>query len=98
MTIREVTFPVPDVAEAPPTMLLAAFQWERIVLKWRGLAEQRRDHYFELYRSGRWKHYYTEAEFLTELRKAVALAERWMVIAPSREGRAPDELERQAAA
>ena len=26
-------------------MLLAAIQWERIALKWRGLAEQRRDHH-----------------------------------------------------
>ena len=40
------------------------------------LAEQRRDHHFELYRSGRWKHYYTEEQFLAEMRKAVENAER----------------------
>ena len=67
-------------------MLQATVQWERIALKWRSLAEQRRDHHFELYQSGRWKHYYTDDEFLTEMRKAVALAERWVEIAPSRRG------------
>ena len=98
MTNREVTSPVPDLAEVPPTMLLATIQWERIALKWRSLAERRRDHYLELYRSGRWKHYYSEADFLTEMRKAAALAERWIEIAPLRERAAPDEAEQQAAA
>ena len=79
-------------------MLLAAVQWERIALKWRNLAERRRDHHVELYQSGRWKHYYSEAEFLTEMRKAGALAERWIEIAPLRERPAPDELARQVAA
>ena len=53
MTDRKSTFPIPDPAGVPPTMLLATFQWERIALKWRKIAEQRRDHHFELYRSGR---------------------------------------------
>ena len=79
-------------------MLLATVEWERTALKWRNLAEQRRDHYFELYRSGRWKHYYTEEQFLTEMRKAVALAQRWAVIAPSSEECAPAEIEQPAAA
>ena len=79
-------------------MLLATVQWERTALKWRNLAEQRRDHHFDLYRSGRWKHYYTEEQFLTEMRKAVALAERWVKIAPSPEERAPAEIEHPAAA
>jgi hypothetical protein len=92
MTFRESTFPVPDTAEVPSTMLLATVQWERTALKWRNLAEQRRDHHLDLYRSGRWKHYYTEEQFLTEMRKAVALAERWVQIAPSGEERAPAEI------
>jgi uncharacterized repeat protein (TIGR03809 family) len=98
MTTRELIFPVPDTAEVPSTMLLATVEWERTALKWRNLAEQRRDHYFELYRSGRWKHYYTEEQFLTEMRKAVALAQRWAVIAPSSEECAPAEIEQPAAA
>jgi uncharacterized repeat protein (TIGR03809 family) len=97
MTIREVTFPLPNVSEVPPAMVQATVQWERIALKWRNLAERRRDHYIELYRSGRWKHYYGDAEFLTELRKAAALAERWIAIAPLREPRTPDEVQQQAA-
>ena len=98
MTNREVTSPVPDPAEVPPTMLLATTQWESIALKWRNLAERRRDHYIELYQSGRWKRYYGEANFLTEMRKAAALAERWIEIVPLSERPAPDDAEQQAAA
>ena len=80
-------------------MLQATLQWELVALKWRSLAEQRRDHYFDLYRSGRWKHYYTEDQFLAEMRKAIALADRWVEIAPSRlEREAPAEIKRAAAA
>ena len=35
--------------------------------KWRDLAERRRAHFIDLYRSGRWKHYYTNEEFLDHL-------------------------------
>ena len=80
-------------------MFQATLRWERVALKWRSLAEQRRDHHFDLYRSGRWVHYYTEEEFLTELRKAVALAEHWAEIAPSgRERAVPPELQDPMAA
>ena len=98
MTDWESTFPIPDAAEVPLTMLQATLQWERIALKWRSLAEQRRDHHFELYRSGRWKHYYTEEQFLDEMRKAVALAERWVEIAPGREEREGMAAAKQSAA
>ena len=87
MADREFTSPIPRTAEVPPTMLQATRKWERIALKWRNLAEQRRDHHVDLYKSGRWKHYYTDEEFLTEMRQAVALAERWAEIAPSGEER-----------
>ena len=55
-------------------MYKATVEWERTAMKWRTLAEKRRDHHFELYRSGRWEHYYTEENFMAEMRKAVALA------------------------
>lgn len=45
--------------------------------KWCDLAERRRNHFVKLYDSGRWKLYYSEAEFLDELRAAVALLKRW---------------------
>ena len=99
MTDRELTSPIPDIAEVPPTMFQATLKWERVALKWRNLAEKRRDHHFELYRSGRWVHYYSEEELLTEMRKAVALAERWVEIAPSRQERAaPAKLKDPVAA
>ena len=99
MTDRESTSPMPDATEVPASMFQATLRWERIALKWRSLAEKRRDHHFDLYRSGRWVHYYTEEEFLTELRKAVALAERWAEIAPSgRERAAPPKLQDPMAA
>jgi uncharacterized repeat protein (TIGR03809 family) len=82
MAAREFTTPVPCVSEVPFRMLPAARNWERIALKWRNIAEQRRDHHLDLYRSGRWKHYYSNDEFLIEMRQAVAIADRWAVIAP----------------
>jgi hypothetical protein len=56
-----------------------------IAVKWRDLAERRRRHFIELNESGRWKHYYTDQEFLDELRNAVATAERWSTIASQSE-------------
>jgi hypothetical protein len=69
-------------------MLSATRKWERISLKWRNIAERRRDQHLDLYKSGRWKHYYTSEEFLAEMRQAVALAKRWVAIVPL-----PDERE-----
>ncbi len=55
---------------------------DQVALKWRTLAERRRAHFFDLYQSGRWKHYYSQDQFLFEMRQAVAVAERWARIAP----------------
>lgn len=83
-------------------MFHATLKWECVALKWRRLAEQRRAHHLDLYRSGRWKHYYTDEEFLIEMRKAAAIAERWAQIAPLPEEREPPaellEIDQQAAA
>ena len=69
MAEREFTSPVPRAAEVPFRMITATRKWERVALKWRALAEQRCAHFDDLYRSGRWKRYYTEEEFLAELRQ-----------------------------
>jgi len=99
MADRDFTCPIPHTAEVPPRMLPATRTWERIALKWRHLAERRREHYLDLYRSGRWKHYYSAEEFLAELRSAVVLAERWIKIAPLPEEREPAvEIARSKAA
>jgi uncharacterized repeat protein (TIGR03809 family) len=71
-------------------MVKATARLESVALKWRALAERRRDHHLELYKSGRWRHYYTDQEFLAEMRSAIAIAERWTKIAPR-----PEELEAQ---
>jgi uncharacterized repeat protein (TIGR03809 family) len=54
----------------------------KAALKWRDLAERRRAHFVDLYESGRWKHYYTDQEFLVGMREAIAAARRWAEIAP----------------
>jgi len=48
-----------------------------ITRKGRELAEKRRAHLVELYDTGRWKHYYTQDQFLARMREAISLAETW---------------------
>src|SRR3954471_17025654 len=99
MAARDFTTPVPRVSEVPYSMLPAARNWERIALKWRNIAEERRDHHLDLYKSGRWKHYYTDEEFLVEMRQAVAIVDRWAMIAPRPgESEAATPIERPEAA
>ena len=52
-----------------------------VARKWRDLADRRRAHFAELYRSGRWRHYYTEEEFLIRMREVVKAAETWAQLA-----------------
>jgi len=61
---------------------------DEVAQKWRALAERRCAHFFELYYSGRWKHYYSEEQFLYRMREAIRLSERWAEIAPP----PPDEV------
>jgi uncharacterized repeat protein (TIGR03809 family) len=56
--------------------------YELLSHKWRDLAERRRAHFVELYSSGRWKHYYTEDEFVLRLREVFAAVEAWAKLAP----------------
>ena len=37
--------------------------------KWRQLTERRHEHFVEMFHSGRWKHYYTEEQFLRYMRE-----------------------------
>ena len=87
MAHRQFECPVPRSSEVPRTMVKATARLEAVALKWRALAERRRDHHLELYKSGRWRHYYTDQEFLAEMRNAIAIAQRWARIAPR-----PEEL------
>jgi len=58
------------------------FAMDSAARKWRNLAERRQAHFIDLYRTGRWKHYYTGAEFVVCMRESIAAAERWAEIAP----------------
>lgn len=57
-------------------------QFDNIARKWRDLAERRRDYFVELYRSGRWHHYYSEDEFVLVMREVMDVTETWARIAP----------------
>jgi DNA-binding TFAR19-related protein (PDSD5 family) len=71
----------------------ATLRLERVALKWRELAERRREHIYDLYQSGRWMYYYTDHQFIDVMHASIAIAERWAEIAPR-----PEELEEAAAA
>ena len=47
------------------------------VRKLHALAERRRRHYVELYRSERWRRYFTEEAFLLRMRDVIQNAEAW---------------------
>jgi uncharacterized repeat protein (TIGR03809 family) len=52
-----------------------------VAQKYLALIEQRRAHLAELYDSGRWTHYYSEAEFLARVRELMALRDQWAAVA-----------------
>jgi len=55
--------------------------FNKIADKWRVLAEKRREYFFELYRSGRWKYYYkTEAQFGLRMREVNTAVDTWTAI------------------
>ena len=58
-----------------------------ITLRWRALAEKRRDHFVRLYDTGRWRLYYSEEEFIDRMHESIQLYEIWCRLAPL----APDE-------
>ena len=49
--------------------------------KWRDLADRRLAYFTELYRSGRWKHYYTPEDFTERMRDVVKAAKVWSDLA-----------------
>jgi uncharacterized repeat protein (TIGR03809 family) len=61
-----------------------AFPSDQIARRWRDLADRRRSYFIELYESGRWKLYYTEADFMLRLREVFHAAEQWEKLAAAR--------------
>lgn len=52
-----------------------------IIDRWCALAESRLDYLSELFESGRWRRFHTEADFLENIREAKAAAETWRGLA-----------------
>jgi uncharacterized repeat protein (TIGR03809 family) len=48
-----------------------------IAKRWHALAERRRDHFADLYDTGRWRKYYREQSFLTQMRETALMADAW---------------------
>jgi hypothetical protein len=56
---------------------LGAARLDEIALKWRNLADRRLAYFTELYRSGRWKHYYTRERFALRMLDVIKAAKVW---------------------
>ncbi len=71
---------------------------DNVARKWVALAERRRAHIVELYDTGRWRHYYTQAELVEALREAIRVRDEWARIAgllPEDETASDDVAERR---
>jgi uncharacterized repeat protein (TIGR03809 family) len=53
----------------------------KVVQRWATLAEQRLDYLTELFDSGRWRRFHSEAEFLDNIQEAKDAVERWQAMA-----------------
>jgi len=56
-------------------------RYDSIARRWLVLIERRQENFLDLCDTGRWRHYYTEAEFLDEMRKILRVRERWAALA-----------------
>jgi uncharacterized repeat protein (TIGR03809 family) len=45
--------------------------------KWHALAERRRNHFVDLYRSERWRRYYSEDAFRAHMKEVIQNVETW---------------------
>jgi hypothetical protein len=55
--------------------------YDTIARRWLALIERRQQNFIELCNTGRWRHYYTHAQFLEEMRKVLYLRNRWARLA-----------------
>ncbi len=55
--------------------------YDSIARRWLALVERRQEHFLDLCDTGRWKHYYSHAEFLDEMRKVLRVRDQWAAIA-----------------
>lgn len=71
------------------TPLDYAKKTEGTARKWRALIQRRREHLTELYRSGRYKKYFTEEALLHQMRETVKAAEDWDTLLAARASDSP---------
>ncbi len=62
---------------------------DEIARKWRDLADRRLAYFTELYRSGRWKHYYTQERFALRMLDVIKAAKIWGELAERPQGQPP---------
>jgi len=53
--------------------------YDSIARRWLALIERRQENFIDLCNTGRWRHYYTRAEFLDEMRKVLRLRDQWAI-------------------
>jgi len=56
-------------------------RYDGIARRWLALIERRQENFLDLCDTGRWRHYYTEAQFLDEMRKLLRVREQWAALA-----------------
>jgi uncharacterized repeat protein (TIGR03809 family) len=54
---------------------------EAATARWRALALQRHAYYLDLFKSGRWTHYFTEQEFIERMRDVMRATASWSQLA-----------------
>jgi hypothetical protein len=64
----------------------APHPYDIIARKWLDLAQRRLDYYIALYRSGRWKHYYTEEAMALRMLDVIKAVRAWAELTPARPG------------
>src|SRR5262249_54572514 len=55
--------------------------YDGVARRWLALVERRQQNFVEICNTGRWRHYYTRAEFLEEMRKVLRLPDQWASLA-----------------
>lgn len=73
-------------------------RFDEIARQWRDLAERRLVYFTELYRSGRWKHYYSEEGFAVRMRDVIMAVKIWRKLAAQPPAAAVDKDELRPAA
>ena len=55
--------------------------YDNIARRWLALVERREQHFADLSQSGRWRRYYTQTQFLNEMRKTFQAPDQWAALA-----------------